>query len=36
MSLIICFCQLASGKFRRWYGAEEHDLPAIDCAEIEG
>jgi len=35
MRLFICFCQLASGKFRRRYGIEEHDLPAIDCAEIE-
>jgi hypothetical protein len=35
MRLIFCFCELASGKYRRWYGIEEQDLPAIDYAIIE-
>ena len=35
MRLIICFCQLGSEKYLQWYGIEERDLPAINCAEIE-
>jgi hypothetical protein len=35
MRLIFYFCQLSSGKYPRWYGIEENDLPAIDYAIIE-
>ena len=35
MRLIFDFCQSSSGKYPRWYGTEEDDLPAIDYASIE-
>jgi hypothetical protein len=35
MRLIFSFCELSSGKYPRWYGIEEDDLPAIDYAMID-